>query len=320
MSERLSEIARQLSEYLTQNSSQVSRSGKLQWYLAGSLATMALGCSESIEEVEIDESNKVICSNQRLRITEEQRIKISTFMRRLGGDVDVINVDGNLYYGASNKKAITFEGIKRKIPEITELMECAEDFCGIGYIDNLEKEHEILEHRVSKVKTLKGEVYILSLPEQFGFKWLETVILKDDLEFYNEPEEYGSISNYKRAIRDIAAMFYGFYGLYEREEFCCRTFLTLYHNVKKYRIRGDLEVLLENIAEQGSEYISVIATPDFAQEFAEFTENMIRRIRNVKREALMRRSTLQKRKKQLEELKEEEQKIIEAEKLIALRE
>jgi len=163
------------------------------------------------------------------------------------------------------------------------------------------------------------DVDVMSLPEQFGVGLLEVILLRDDIEYYSELEDSVTFSNYKKAIRDIASMFCGFYELYSKDEFCTRVFQTLYSQSKNYIIRGDLEILLGNMISDGNECVSMIGETDSVQEFTDCIEMVIELLRARKKEAVIRRATLQKRLKQLEELRQEEQELSEAEKLIDLK-
>ena len=92
----LIEISSNLGLYLTSLSPQI-KNGSLQYYFSGSLATMITANAENIAEIELDESNNLSGERPSKSITKEQREKLAKFSRKLGHDIDVVNVNGNLF-------------------------------------------------------------------------------------------------------------------------------------------------------------------------------------------------------------------------------
>lgn len=117
----LKEIASNLSSYFASVSPQV-KEGALQWYLSGSLATSVMASAESITEVKLDEQRNIIGETKQKDITEEQRTKISTFLRKLGSDIDVVNVQGDLLNGSQPNNRPHIQNIIRNVPDVLELM------------------------------------------------------------------------------------------------------------------------------------------------------------------------------------------------------
>ncbi len=117
----LIEIAANLSSYLTSASPQV-KEGALQWYLAGSLATSTMASAESMTEIKLDKENNLIGETDQKVITQAQRAKISKFSRKLGFDIDVVNVNGNMLFGVPKQNRPHMQNIIQQVPNVLELM------------------------------------------------------------------------------------------------------------------------------------------------------------------------------------------------------
>lgn len=215
MKKNLFDISSKLGVLFNTCSPQV-KNGSLEWYLAGSLSTMIMGDALEISEAILDENNNIISFQEKMTLNDYQRSKIRTFERPLGSDVDVINVNGNMFGGASfnNKPSIDF--VKNNISNITDLIPSFEFVGGTGYIDNLEKEHDVDSHHVTKVTTPNGIVFITSIPEQIAYKLNDLLIIH---EVYSHNNNERVLEHYKKDIRDITFMICGYKDLYSKKEF-----------------------------------------------------------------------------------------------------
>lgn len=117
----LIEIGSNLAEYLNSTSPQV-KEGTLQWYLSGSLATTIMASAECITEIQLDEGNNIVGETKQKDITEQQRTKISIFLRKLGNDIDIVNVNGNFYNGSQTNNRPHIQNIIKNVPNVLELM------------------------------------------------------------------------------------------------------------------------------------------------------------------------------------------------------
>lgn len=211
-------------KYLTSLSPQI-KDGMLQWYLAGSLATTIVADAKKITEIKLDSDNKVIGNGLSIDVTEEQKEKLTKFSRKLGGDIDVVNVNGNMFDNAPLDNRPNIQNIIRNVPNVLDLMSWNPLYRGSMYIDSLECDRNISQHCVSIIETSKGPVVITSLPEQLAYKLSETLLLSDALLGKNSSEKREA--HYKKDIRDLSAMFYGFKDLYNKEDFLNRVFSSL---------------------------------------------------------------------------------------------
>ena len=220
----LSEIGMNFSTYLASLSPQV-KNNSLQWYLSGSLATIIMAEAENITEIKLDDGNNIKSETTSKEVTEDQREKLSKFSRKLGSDIDVVNVNGNLFYGSPSTSKPHIQNIIKNVPGVLDLMSWDSIYGGSMYIDNLESEREISHHPVARVKTANGDVYVTAPPEQLAHKLSETIWLSSQLTGEKDSDDIKS--EYQKDIKDLSSMFYGFKDLYENDEFLDRIYLAL---------------------------------------------------------------------------------------------
>lgn len=220
----LSEVGINFSTYLASLSPQI-KNNSLQWYLSGSLATIIMAGAESIREIELDEENNLIGKTTSKEITEEQREKLRKFSRKLGVDIDVVNVNGDLFRAAPLNNKPHIQNVIQNVPEVLDLMSWSSSMGGSMYIDRLETERKISYHPVARVKTLNGDVYVTAPPEQLAHKLSETIWLSSRLAGEKVTDDIKS--KYQKDIKDLSSMFYGFKDLYENGEFLARIYQAL---------------------------------------------------------------------------------------------
>lgn len=243
MGRNLIEISSKLGVLFNKCSPQV-KDNSLEWYLAGSLATMITGDALELSEVILDENNSIVSFDKKIVLNDYQRTKISTFERPLGSDVDVVNVNGSMFGGANfdNKPSIGF--IKNNISNITDLIPAFEYIGGTAYIDNLEVERDIESHHVTRVITSNGEVFITSLPEQIAYK-LNDLLVIHEVYFHNNNER--ALEHYKKDVRDILFMIYGYKDLYSKEVYVERVSKALKYSLNEEIINEILTFFRKNI-------------------------------------------------------------------------
>lgn len=217
-------ISADLSQYLISLSPQV-KGGSLQWYFSGSLATMTMANAENITELQLDKENKLIGETKAKTITDEQREKLRKFSRKIGVDIDVVNVNGDLFRGAPLNDKPHIQNVIQHVPDVLDLMSWSPTLAGTMYIDNLESEREIIKHSVARVKTQSGDVYVTAPPEQLSHKLSETIWLSSRLAVGKASDLQKA--KYEKDIRDCSSMFYGFKDLYDKGEFLDRVFSAL---------------------------------------------------------------------------------------------
>ena len=235
--------------------------GSLQWYLAGSLATMITGDALELSEVILDENNSIISTDEKIVLTELDQNKIKAFERQIGSDVDIVNVNGGMYYGASLDKKPSIAYIKDNISDISELIPSFKYIGGTAYIDNLDREHDIDAHHVTKVVTSNGEIFVTSLPEQIAYK-LNDLLVIYGLSLNNNSDSVQK--HYEKDIRDILFMIYGYKDLYPQEVYLKRIPKALNYELDEEIISGVLASI------KGNEGFS-----DVMNESISFLENMM---------------------------------------------
>ena len=284
----LSEIGMNFSTYLTSLSPQI-KNNSLQWYLSGSLATITMAQAENITEIELDENNNIRGEKNTKEISIEQKEKLEKFSRKLGADIDVVNVNGDFFDEAplSNKPHI--QNIIQNVPDVLDLMSWSRSMGGTMYIDNLDVEREIPYHPVAKIKTANGDLYVTAPPEQLAHKLSETIWFSHSLCEGRNSEK--RMAHYEKDIKDFSSMFYGFKDLYEDDEFFSRVYKAL--NEKDHSLfsildytSADLESSLEEhdvfektviqkIIDDSTKYIETIADDKSAKELEDFLRNLL---------------------------------------------
>lgn len=282
----LIEISSKLGSYLTSLSPQV-KMDSLQYYFSGSIATMIMAGAESITEINLDDSNNLIGEKSSIEITKEQRDKIAKFTRKLGMDIDVVNVNGDILYGAPKDNKPHVQNVIKNVPEVLELMAWKQEQYGTMYIDKLESEREITYHPVVRVTTQNGDIYVTAPPEQLAHKLSETIELSNMLaggKYYEKLK-----AKYEKDIKDLSAMFYGFIDLYDKDEFLNRVFSALeakkssifstcnsiYNSDNSMKAQEIITNFIRIIADHSAEYLRTIADEQSSTEIREFFAEII---------------------------------------------
>ena len=329
----LIEIASNFSSYLVSVSPQI-REGSLQWYIAGSLATNTMVSAENMTELKLDDENNVIGETQPKVITEHQRAKISKVIRKLGIDIDIVNVKGNMFRGAQAGNKPSIGRIKQNVPNIMELMSWSPTLEGTGYIDNLDYERSIVHHQVARIKTQNGCILVTAPPEQLAHKLAETISLSQTIASGQAVED--QIQHYQKDIKDLTSMFYGFKDLYEKEEFLHRVYTALnekdgalfsihnsiYNNKNAREGQAILDkYIMQRVIQDSSSYFETIDSGESKYGIQTFLNDLMAR-RALDVEKMLRNeptnimTTLQQREQELSALEAEAKNISEAEALI----
>jgi len=208
------DIASDLGKYLTKNSMQVSEDGKLQYYICGSLGTMLLANTIEIEKCEVDDEGHIILSDKK-NIPQSARNILSMGERKIG-DLDVVNVAGNMFDNSKKEKLrpeVSFEEsrikvafMKREIPDIKDIL-------GTGFhiADDVITGLKTDNFRTSKIKLEDGTEIFIASPETMIAHKLEEIIKLNGLKENDK-------QHYKRNIKDIITMISGISEFYDRDE------------------------------------------------------------------------------------------------------
>lgn len=215
-SRRLTDIATDLGKYLAENSNQVSSDGKLQYYICGSLGAMLLANAREIEKCDVDDEGYVTVSDKKI-IPQAARDKLALGERKIG-DLDVVNVAGNMYKNSKQEKLrpeISFEEskikvafIKREIPDIKEVLRTGFHIAD-DVIEGLKNDKD--KDRTSRIRLEDGTEIFIASPEAIIAHKLEEIIKLNGLKENDE-------QHYKRNIKDIIIMISGVSKFYGRDE------------------------------------------------------------------------------------------------------
>jgi len=245
---KLTNIASQLGKYFSELSPQI-KDDSLEWYLAGSLATMIMGDAKEYSEVVLDENNTVISFDDEKVISDFQREKIKLFERQLGYDIDVVNVNGNMFNGALLKGKLSIGVLKENVDNLHELIPSFNYIDGTAYIDNLDYEHDIKEHRVCKVTTSNGVIYMTSPPEQISYKLNDLLVVNEVMHNGRDVSKH-----YNKDFQDLIAMLYGYKDLYSKEELFERIANVLPYNLSDEvieQVMGELRKRIDSSSKVG---------------------------------------------------------------------
>lgn len=283
----LTKIGLDFGTYLVKLSPQI-KDNSLQWYLSGSLATMVTANASGITEIKLDKENNIIGMSKTKDITDEQREKIQKFSRKLGIDIDVVNVNGDVFNGAPIGNRPHARNVINNVPDVLELMSWGPTMAGSMYIDSLEGDRDIKNHPVAKIETEKGEIYVTAPPEQIAHKLSETILLSSML--FRKKDDSKLISKYEKDIRDFSSMFYGYKDLYEKEEFIDRIYKALDEKDNsifsvKYAASRNTDamnaqeifekIMIPPIIKDSKQYLSSISDEKSAEEIEEFLNALL---------------------------------------------
>lgn len=312
----LIEISSNLGSYLTSLSPQI-KDDSLQYYLSGSLATMIMASAENLTEIELDESNNLVGERNSKSITKEQREKIAKFSRKLGIDIDVVNVNGSLFRGSPKDNRPHAQNVIEHVPQVLDLMSWQPTMAGSMYIDSLEGDREITHHSVAKVKTPNGEIYVTAPPEQLAHKLSETIWLSGMIAGGDGTDSQKD--KYEKDIRDVSSMFYGYKDLYDKDEFLNRIYSALnekdellssihnpMHNREDSMKTQETEHIMGRIIDDSANYLANIADEQSSEEISEFFVALMgKRKSEIERMNHTETTPLQQREAELSALKAE---------------
>lgn len=202
---KINDIAEDFAAYVIDAAPQKDDNGNLQYYFAGSMASILTCNAKSVSD-----ENGTDTRN----IDEETRCFLQTYFPRSTGDIDIITIDEELNIlnfckgRAERLKINSSRAIREALPD-------AGSFCKAfsgnmhtsSFWDNLSWEHKVT-HKVSKIETEKGNVFYVPRPDyQLANKMCEMVVLK-----------FEDCEKNKKNIKDISLMYAAFSKIYSSEE------------------------------------------------------------------------------------------------------
>lgn len=201
-SRKINDIAENFACYTTTNASPLDAKGNLQYYFAGSIATMLTCNATMIEDID--------SKKEKITVNDEDRKFLQNHFPRQTGDIDIITIDkeASIQSFSSDRASLSSRRIKEAIPDAGDFCKFfASNMMGNMFWDNLSYEHKIT-HRISKIKTEQGNFFYVPRPDyQLANKICEVAVLNFDDSDKN-----------RKNIRDISIMFSAFSKMYSNEE------------------------------------------------------------------------------------------------------
>ena len=221
-SSELIKLANDLGKYIANNSEQINNNNELQYYLCGSLATMLLANATEIEKCNI-ENNCVTSTSDKREVSPKAREMLSIFARQLG-DIDVMNVSGNMMENAKREKnknniavnQLNAKVIKKNLDGISDLFKIP--ILTLTAHDDMREglSNDYGEYSVSKIRLKDNQCIYIASPESMLAQKLEQIInirghKMDDKPLLNESE-------YPKDIKDLVIMINGINQFYGQDE------------------------------------------------------------------------------------------------------
>lgn len=277
MRKDLNDKVQELVSYLSIASPQINEQNKLQWYLCGSLSSMALSKGINIKNCQVME-DETITEKETLKISKDSKYVLSLFARKIH-DIDVINVDGSFWYNkhyinskTGNKtSSVSKAAIREYSPDAIDVFENINN----NIYDYLENDRIITYHDISKLELENGNsIYIASPPAQIAYKLDELIHLTKNKIFTTE---YFEIDKYSKDLKDITTLTLASAMIYTEEELIQRISLSLKNKNESsfLRHRDKLSEIFEDINKNITYFISNSTLYEIEQNNNIYVSNII---------------------------------------------
>ncbi len=202
---KINDIAEDFAEYVIDVAPQKDENGNMQYYFAGSIASILTCNAKSVsDEGGVDSRN----------IDDETRHFLQTYFPRQTGDIDIITMDEDasiLCFCKERENRRKINNSRAIVAAIPDAGNFCKEFSGnihtSAFWDNLSWEHKIT-HKISKIETEKGNVFYVPRPDyQLANKMCEVVVLK-----------FADCEKNKKNIKDVSLMYAAFSKIYSSEE------------------------------------------------------------------------------------------------------
>lgn len=202
---KINDIAEDFAEYVIDVVPQKDENGNMQYYFAGSIASILTCNAKSVsDEGGVDSRN----------IDDETRHFLQTYFPRQTGDIDIITMDEDasiLCFCKERENRRKINNSRAIVAAIPDAGNFCKEFSGnihtSAFWDNLSWEHKIT-HKISKIETEKGNVFYVPRPDyQLANKMCEVVVLK-----------FADCEKNKKNIKDVSLMYAAFSKIYSSEE------------------------------------------------------------------------------------------------------
>jgi len=220
----IKDIAEDLSKYVDGKAKQVDNNNQLQYYICGSVATMLLANTNEIQECSIGDNN--IVEFGAVKSISEDANKALTMFQRTIGDLDIMNVTGNIdnvpreYDDKTGRRFSPFcPKMLRRVPNIDRLFKDGKVNFGNDTQEGLDNKG-VSKHRVSKIKTKNGNEFYIASPESIIAHKLEEIIHIAGEGIIKQKSIFsGDVKNkYPKDIRDLTTSLNGILKFYDKEK------------------------------------------------------------------------------------------------------
>lgn len=202
---KINDIAEDFSEYVIDAAPQKDENGNMQYYFAGSIASILTCNAKSVSDEKGDDTRN---------IDDETRHFLQTYFPRQTGDIDIITMDEDasiLHFCKKREDRLKINNSRAIVAAIPDAGNFCKEFSGkihtSAFWDNLSWEHKVT-HKISKIETEKGNVFYVPRPDyQLANKMCEMVVLN-----------FEDCEKNKKNIKDISLMYAAFSKIYSSEE------------------------------------------------------------------------------------------------------
>ena len=195
----------------------INANGELEYFLVGSLATLSLLCADSIEDVILDDNNKVVSFENKQEIDEQTR-NIFKLYRRQIHDIDYVSIKSD-----PNKA-----GVVKNIDSIKDIEELSS--IGAKVINVSDPREQICKYNLCRITCGDRQMIIPSPIDIVAFKLSQCVREKKNISNWEAKEQNERTSRvinkkkgeYAKQIRDIIPLINGIVNLYSPEQIATR--------------------------------------------------------------------------------------------------
>lgn len=214
----IEEIAWDLCCLYYENKPPINSSGELEYYLAGSLATLPMLCAERIQDLVIDENGIIIGANEPMEIDDSVRTIFQSYRRKIN-DADYVSVKSE-----PNKVGLV-DKINTEITDMSELSDL-----GTNVIHISDPREQSCSYNVSLIEFQGKKIVIPSPIDIISFKLSQCVGRKKAIQkrqLMEQSEKNERIINkhneaYLKQIRDFIPLAIGVSKLYSSENIITR--------------------------------------------------------------------------------------------------
>ena len=244
----IEEIAWDLCGLYYDNKPPININGQLEYYLAGSLATLPLLCAERIQDLVLDENGVVVGTNEPIEIDNSVRTIFQSYRRKIN-DTDYVPVK------SERSKIGIIEKINTEISDITELSDL-----GTNIIHISDPREQNCSYNVSFVYYNGKRIVIPSPIDVISFKISQCIGRKKAIQkrqLMEQIERNDKIikkhnDEYLKQIKDFIPLAIGISKLYPLNNIIMRM-----REIMESEDNFDYQIL-EQIKEELSEYPEIV--------------------------------------------------------------